>query len=130
MTVARLRGCVDSSPQGATRVLPRSHLTGRTSSVLNDPSAPQPGEVQVLGRQGSVAVLNSHLFHAGTHNSTDAPRMAFHGYYTRRHFPQQVDQQEALRPETYHRLSQTARGRAALAVLDVVKPASNASASL
>ena len=48
--------------------------------------------------------------------------MAFHGYFTRRHFRQQVDQQEALRPETYARLKRTAEGRAAIAVLDVVEP--------
>jgi hypothetical protein len=34
----------------------------------------------------------------------------------------QVDQQEALAPETFHRLSTTAKGRAALAVLDVQEP--------
>ena len=32
------------------------------------------------------------------------------------------NQQEALRPETYGRLKQTAKGRAAIAVLDVVEP--------
>ena len=51
---------------GATRVLPGSHLTGRTTTVLADASAPQPGEVLVQGEQGSVCVFSSHLFHGGT----------------------------------------------------------------
>ena len=108
---------------GATRVLPGSHLTGRTTAVLADSTAPQPGEYLVQGKQGSVCIFSSHLFHGGTLNTTsDNNRMAMHGYFTRRCFGQQVNQQEALRPETYDRLKQTAKGRAAIAVLDVVEP--------
>ena len=42
--------------------------------------------------------------------------------YTRRHYQQQTNQQEALAPETYARLCETGRGRAAIAVLDVLDP--------
>ena len=90
--------------------------------MLADNMAPQPGEYLVQGKQGSVCIFSSHLFHGGTLNTSDAPRMAMHGYFTRRCFGQQVNQQEALRPETWDRLKQTAKGRAAIAVLDVVEP--------
>ena len=43
-----------------------------------------------------------------------------HGFFTQRCFDQQVDQQAALHPETFARLSQTEQGRAAIAVLDVL----------
>ena len=52
--------------------------------------------------------------------------MAMHGFFTRRCFGQQVDQNEALHPDTWHRLSQTEEGRAAIAVLDVLEPATAA----
>ena len=94
---------------GATRVLPGSHLTGRDTSVLADNTAPQPGEYLVQGKQGTVCIFSSHLFHGGTLNTSDNYRMAMHGYFTRRCFGQQVNQQEALRPETYDRLKQTAK---------------------
>lgn len=101
-------------------MVPGSHLTGRTTAVLADSTAPQPGEVIVQGEQGSVCIFSSHLFHGGTLNHTAAPRMAMHGFFTQRCFDQQVDQQAALRPETFARLSQTEQGRAAIAVLDVL----------
>jgi hypothetical protein len=75
---------------GATRLVPRSHLTGKTTSVLADGMAPQPGEKLVTGPAGTVVVFSSHCFHAGTHNATDTPRMGMHGYFTRRHHSQQV----------------------------------------
>jgi hypothetical protein len=111
---------------GATRVLPGSHLTGRTTQVLADAAAPQPGEVLVQGEQGSVCVFSSHLFHGGTLNRSSSPRMAMHGFYTRRCYGQQVDQNQALHPDTWRRLSRTERGRAAIAVLDVLEPAAAA----
>ena len=108
---------------GATRFLPGSHLTGRTAQVLADPSAPQPGEHLCTGAQGSCVVFSSHCFHGGTLNTTDTPRMAMHSAYARRKYEQQVNQQRALLPKTYARLSGTRVGRAAIAVLDVVDPA-------
>jgi hypothetical protein len=46
---------------GATRLVPGSHRWGRRpQDVLADPMAPHPQEVLLLGRAGSVAVMNSH----------------------------------------------------------------------
>ena len=92
------------------------------ATILADSLGPQPGEVLVTGPQGSVVVFSGHCFHGGTLNTTAAPRMAMFSAYTRRHYKQQANQQEALAPETYARLCETGRGRAAIAVLDVLDP--------
>jgi ectoine hydroxylase-related dioxygenase (phytanoyl-CoA dioxygenase family) len=109
---------------GATRVLPGTHLTGRTSSVLADATAPQPGDTLVQGPQGSVCVFSSHLFHGGTLNTTDKHRNAMHGFFTRRCFSQQVDQQKALKAKTWKRLQTSPTGTIATAILDVMDPGS------
>ena len=109
---------------GATRVLPGSHLTGRTTSVLANAIAPQPGDTLVQGPQGSVCVFSAHLFHGGTLNTTDKHRNAMHGFFTRRCFSQQVDQQQALTVQTWNRLQRSATGQLAAAILDVVDPGS------
>lgn len=101
---------------GATRVVPGSHRFGSRlpSDEMDDPSAPHPQERLLLAPAGTVVVFNSHTWHGGTLNRTDARRRAMHAYYCRRHVPQQLDQRKYLRPETRARLSE-----AALTVLDV-----------
>jgi hypothetical protein len=91
----------DFTPEnGATRVIPGSHKWGRRpQDELADPRAPHPQEVLVLGRAGSVAVMNAHAWHGGTANRTAAPRLAMHGFYCRRDKPQQQYQKQLLRPE-------------------------------
>lgn len=92
---------------GATRVVPKTHLDTKTpGDVMADPSAPHPDEVLVQAQAGDVVVVNSHLWHGGTLNKTDRPRRCMHGYFTRRHQPQQLDQQKYLRPETRAQLSE------------------------
>jgi len=95
---------------GATRVVPGSHRSGHVpSDVMADPADAHPDEVRVLGSAGTVVIFNSHLWHGGTLNETDAPRRALHAYFTRRHLPQQLDQAAYLRPETAARLSPAAK---------------------
>jgi ectoine hydroxylase-related dioxygenase (phytanoyl-CoA dioxygenase family) len=84
---------------------------------MADPSAPHPREVLVLGQPGDVVVVNSHLWHGGTLNRTNGPRRVMHGYFCRRHQPQQLDQQKYLRRETWDQLSPAAR-----VVLGVTEP--------
>jgi ectoine hydroxylase-related dioxygenase (phytanoyl-CoA dioxygenase family) len=85
---------------GATRVIPGSHKWGtRPQDVLADPLATHPDEVLLRGRAGSIAVMNSHLWHGGTANRTTAPRLAMHAFYCRRDKPQQQYQKRLLRPE-------------------------------
>jgi ectoine hydroxylase-related dioxygenase (phytanoyl-CoA dioxygenase family) len=104
---------------GATRVIPGSHKWGtRPQDVLADPLAPHPDEVLLLGKAGSIAVMNSHVWHGGTANRTTAPRLAMHAFYCRRDKPQQQYQKALLRPETQANL--TADERRILALDDAL----------
>jgi ectoine hydroxylase-related dioxygenase (phytanoyl-CoA dioxygenase family) len=89
-----------TAENGATRVIPGSHRWGRRpQDELEDPRAPHPLEVLVLGRAGSIAVMNAHAWHGGTANRTTRPRLAMHAFYCRRDKPQQQYQKQLLRPE-------------------------------
>jgi ectoine hydroxylase-related dioxygenase (phytanoyl-CoA dioxygenase family) len=83
---------------GPTRMVPGSHTWGkRPQDVLDDPLAPHPDEVLLTGKAGSIAVMNAHLWHAGTANRTSAPRLAMHAFYCRGDKPQQQYQKQLLR---------------------------------
>jgi Protein involved in biosynthesis of mitomycin antibiotics/polyketide fumonisin len=100
---------------GATRVVPGSHRWGKVpQEAMADPCAPHPEEKLLLAPAGTVVVFNSHTWHGGTRNRTDAPRRAMHCYFCRRGETQQLDQRRYLRPETRAHLSE-----AALHLLDV-----------
>jgi len=116
----------DFTPEnGATRLIPGSHKWGqRPQDVLDDPLAPHPAEVLVLGRAGSIAVMNAHLWHGGTANRTAAPRLAMHAFYCRRDKPQQQYQKKLLRPELQAEL--TAELRDILALDDPLNDAISA----
>ena len=104
-----------TTENGATRFVPGSHRwRTRPQDVLADPSAPHPDEVLLLGRAGDVAVMNSHLWHGGTANRTQAPRLAMHAFYCRRDKPQQQYQKGILRPEVQAALRPEVRGILAL----------------
>jgi ectoine hydroxylase-related dioxygenase (phytanoyl-CoA dioxygenase family) len=91
---------------GATRVVPGSHLGGvLPGQAMADPADDHPDQVQLLGPAGTVVVFNSHLWHGGTHNSTDQPRRAMHSAWCRRTMEQQLDQKAYLRRSTYDRLN-------------------------
>ncbi|MEO5819405.1 MAG: phytanoyl-CoA dioxygenase family protein [Vicinamibacteraceae bacterium] len=86
-----------TTENGATRMVPGSHTWGqRPQDVLADPQAPHPVEILLIGKAGSIAVMNSHLWHGGTANRTAAPRLAMHGFYCRRDKPQQQYQKQLL----------------------------------
>ena len=104
-----------TTENGATRVIPGSHRWGRRpQDELEDPRAPHPQEILVLGRAGSIAVMNAHAWHGGTANRTPAPRLAMHAFYCRRDKPQQQYQKQLLRPEVQDRLSPELREMLAL----------------
>jgi ectoine hydroxylase-related dioxygenase (phytanoyl-CoA dioxygenase family) len=85
---------------GPTRLIPGSHKWGtRPQDVLEDPMAPHPQEIMLTGKAGSIAVMNAHMWHAGTANRTRAPRLAMHAFYCRGDKPQQQYQKQLLRPE-------------------------------
>jgi hypothetical protein len=101
----------DFTPEnGATRMIPGSHKWGtRPQDVLADPMAPHPDEVLLIGKAGSIAVMNAHMWHGGTANRTTAPRLAMHGFYCRRDKPQQQYQKQLLRPDVQARLTPEVR---------------------
>lgn len=106
----------DFTPEnGALRAVPGSHRFGqRPQDALADPRQRHPQEVLVTGRAGDLVVMNSHLWHGGTANDTDRPRLALHGFYCRRDKPQQQYQKALLRPQTLAGLSAAARAVLAL----------------
>ncbi len=104
-----------TADNGATRVLPGSHQWSKLpGDVLADPGQPHPEEVMLLGKAGSVVVMNTHAWHGGTANRTANPRRALHAFYCRSDKPQQQYQKRLLRPETQARLSQEVRQLLAL----------------
>jgi hypothetical protein len=92
---------------GATRMIPRSHTWGRLPEAGNKDTLPD--EQLVTGRAGSVVVMNTHMWHAGTGNRTDRCRRALHGFYTRGDKPQQQYQKALLRAQTIAALSPVQR---------------------
>jgi ectoine hydroxylase-related dioxygenase (phytanoyl-CoA dioxygenase family) len=93
----------------------------RPQDTLADLRLPHPDEVLVTGRAGDLVVMNSHLWHGGTANDTDRPRLALHAFYCRSDKPQQQYQRSLLRPET-----QTGLPAAARAVLALDDPENDA----
>jgi hypothetical protein len=91
---------------GATRIVPGSQLWHKSpQQELADPQAPHRAETLVLGKAGTVVVMNTHAWHGGTANRTGQPRRALHAFYTRGDKAQQQYQKALLRPETQARLS-------------------------
>jgi len=100
---------------GALRVVPGSHRWGRRpQDVLKDPRDAHPDERLVTGRAGDLVVMNSHLWHGGTANRTEHPRLALHAFYCRWDKPQQQYQKALLGAETQAGLSADARALLAL----------------
>jgi hypothetical protein len=110
---------------GPTRLVPTSHhrqpinipyvnigdwqaspLSPEEQALLpKDVSKPYPGEIYVTAPAGSVAVLNSSLWHAGTTNRSGARRRVLHLTYTRRDLAQQLVQRDYLTEALYARMS-------------------------
>lgn len=106
----------DFTPEnGPTRYIPGTHASGRLpQDALADPSAPHPNERLLLGKAGTVAVMNAHLWHGGGANRTDRPRLAMHTFFCRRDLPQQQYQKQLLRPEVQAALNADLRELLAL----------------
>jgi ectoine hydroxylase-related dioxygenase (phytanoyl-CoA dioxygenase family) len=99
-----------TADNGATRVVPGSHRSGRApGDAMPDVRAAHPEEVLLLAPAGTVVVFNSHLWHGGTVNRSPAPRRALHSYFTWRGNTQQLNQKQYVRQETLSRLSPAAR---------------------
>lgn len=100
---------------GATRFVPGTHRAGKLpQEALDDPAAPHPGEKLVLGKAGTVVVMNTHLWHGGTANRTGKPRLALHSFYCRRDQAQQQYQKQLLSEDVQGRLGDDLRWLLAL----------------
>jgi hypothetical protein len=100
---------------GPLRVVPGSHRWARLpQDVLANLREPHPDEVLVMGRAGTVAVMNAHLWHGGRANRAATPRTAIHGFYCRWDKPQQQYQKALLRAEVQERLGPALRRLLAL----------------
>ena len=98
-----------TAENGATRVIPGSHLYGKyPQDVLADPAAPHPDEVLLCGEEGTVVVWNSHLWHGTTANRSDHIRHSLTSFFCRRDDPHMVFS-SALSEEAARRLSPEAR---------------------
>jgi ectoine hydroxylase-related dioxygenase (phytanoyl-CoA dioxygenase family) len=100
---------------GATRAVPGSHLWGKLpNDVLANPAAGHPQEVLVTAKAGAVVIMNAHVWHGGTANTTSCHRRAMHAFYTRWDKPQQQYQKRLLRLEVQQQLSPALRKLLAL----------------
>ena len=99
-----------TADNGATRVVPGSHRSGKHPSELGvDLTKPHPDEVILQAPAGTVVIFNAHTWHGGTLNRTAASRRAMHVYWSRRDLGQQTNQRESLSAATKARLSPLAR---------------------
>ena len=97
-----------TAANGATRVIPGTHLRGQTPDVLEDPAAPHPEERLVPGEAGTVVVINSHMWHGTTRNDSDRARHSLTSFFCRRDDPHMVFS-SALSREAAARLGPEAR---------------------
>jgi len=64
-----------TTKNGATRVVPGSHLAARPASkALLQPERRHPDQVIVTAAAGSALLFNGHLLHGGTRNESGGPR--------------------------------------------------------
>ena len=95
---------------GATRVVPGSHRWQRLpADSMTDPRDPHPEEILLLGPPGSFVVLNAHLWHGGTKNTTGQLRRSVMGGFVPREVVQQTVQSDHLGPATLQRLTAAQR---------------------
>jgi ectoine hydroxylase-related dioxygenase (phytanoyl-CoA dioxygenase family) len=120
----------DMTPDnGATRLVPRSHkwvpinvpdvnmaevthidVRPEDREIMpKDPFATDPREILVTGTAGSVAVINGHIWHGGTRNTSGKPRRVLHLAIGRRDLPQQLNEREHLTEDLYKRSSPAQR---------------------
>ncbi len=95
---------------GATRVVPGSHLEFQTvRELIDDSLATHPEEILLCAPAGSVAVFNGSIWHSCTQNNSLQKCRALHCAFSLRHMDQQTDQKSHLKPETENRLSSLSR---------------------
>lgn len=106
---------------GGTRVIPGTHRSGKMpQDAMPDTRRDHPDQIIVEAKAGDVLLVNGHVWHGGTVNSSGASRTLMQCYFVHSaHAPQQY-QELQLRAEVRARL-----GPKALALLnaDQARPA-------
>jgi len=99
---------------GATRVVPGTHTSGkRPEEEMADIRGHHPDQIVVEAKAGDVLLVNSHVWHGGTVNSSGERRSLIQCYYAHSAHPPQQYQELQLRNEVRVRL-----GKEALALLN------------
>jgi ectoine hydroxylase-related dioxygenase (phytanoyl-CoA dioxygenase family) len=94
---------------GATRLVPGSHLLDSSERLALAVDAPHPREVVLQAPAGTVIVFNAHAWHGGTMNRSGDRRRVMHAYFTAREHRPQLDHRAYVRLATYRRLSEAQR---------------------
>jgi len=73
-----------TAKNGATRLVPGSHLLSQVPKSFADPARHHPNEKIIVAQAGSVLVFNGHTWHSGTRNQTNLHRRALQLSFVRR----------------------------------------------
>ena len=76
-----------TAENGATRVVPGSHRNPWMLRGHNDLRRPHPQQRHLLGKAGTVFLLNVHCQHSAVHNAATEPRLAIFASFSRRDSP-------------------------------------------
>ncbi|MEM8676585.1 MAG: phytanoyl-CoA dioxygenase family protein [Cyanobacteria bacterium P01_G01_bin.67] len=91
---------------GATRVVPGSHLSSKIpSEVIDNCLVPYPEQSLILAPAGTVIIMNSHTWHGGTVNYTNQLRRIIQSYFVQRDQVPQLNQREYAGEQIQQRLT-------------------------
>ncbi len=76
-----------TAENGATRVVPGSHRNPWMMKGVRDPRLPHPNQKQLVGKAGTVFVLNVHCQHSAVQNTSTHDRLAVFSSFSRRDSP-------------------------------------------
>jgi hypothetical protein len=98
------------SDNGATRFVPRSHLTAQLpGDVTKDATADCAGQRLACGAAGSLIIYNGSIWHGHTANRSAGRRRSIQGAFIRREAQAAINQSARIRPETLARISDLAK---------------------
>ena len=99
-----------SGDNGATRVVPGSHLSNRLpAKVIPNPRKLHSQQRILEEPAGTVILLNGHTWHGGTLNHSEDERWVVQAFFGRRGDETRVDQKSLVTHKTLRRLSTAAR---------------------
>ena len=73
-----------------TQFVPRSHLSGRYPNDQQEPSFQGAGPVSMLGNAGDAYMMNNQVWHRGSPNMTERPRVLGGTTYCKRFVSQRL----------------------------------------